>query len=61
MSISERQKELRRRRKRRKTYARMKSKLTDKVDAHTKEKFAEKLRKMTPAADTLISDWGLDR
>ncbi|HBT76961.1 MAG TPA: hypothetical protein DEB39_08550 [Planctomycetaceae bacterium] len=60
MSINERKKELRRRRKRRENYAEMKSKLA-KADAGTREKFAEKLRKMTPAADALIVEWGLDK
>lgn len=58
MSISERKKELRRRRKRRESYAHMKAKL-EKADANTRERFAEKLRKMTPSADTLIAAWGL--
>ena len=60
MSISERKKELRRRRKRREQYTSMKSKLT-KADANTKERFAAKLRKMTPAAESLIADWNLEK
>ncbi len=60
MSISERKKELRRRRKRRAQFTKMKSKL-DKIDASTREKYAEKLRKMTPAADLLIVEWGLGK
>ncbi len=59
MSISERQKEIRRRRKRRATYADMKPKL-EKADAATKAKMCEKLRKMTPGADALIKNWGLE-
>ncbi|MDR2438570.1 MAG: hypothetical protein LBE12_04240 [Planctomycetaceae bacterium] len=55
----ERQKEIRRRRKRRANYSAMKSKL-NKADATTKEKFARKLRKMTPGADDLIKSWGLE-
>ncbi|MDR0335792.1 MAG: hypothetical protein LBI18_01740 [Planctomycetaceae bacterium] len=57
--MSERQKEIRRRRKRRANYAAMKSKL-DKADATTKEKFIVKLRKMTPGADDLVKSWGLN-
>ncbi len=59
MSISERQKEIRRRRKRRVNYAAMKTKL-DKADAAVKAKMCEKLRKMTPGADGLIKNWGLE-
>ena len=58
MSISERKKEIRRRRNRRKTYAAMKAKLP-KADAAAKAKIAEKLRKLTPGADDLIKAWGL--
>lgn len=59
MSISQRQKEIRRRRKRRVNYAAMKAKL-EKADAATKERMREKLRKMTPGADDLIKAWGLE-
>jgi hypothetical protein len=59
VSISERQKEIRRRRKRRSSYAEMKAKLAKSPDAALKEKFAGKLRKMTPGADGLIEEWGL--
>ncbi|MDR2756040.1 MAG: hypothetical protein LBC20_10060 [Planctomycetaceae bacterium] len=55
----ERQKEIRRRRKRRANYSAMKAKL-NKADATTKEKFAQKLRKMTPGADNLVKSWGLE-
>jgi hypothetical protein len=58
MSMSERQKEIRRRRKRRANYSAMKSKLT-KADTPTKEKYIAKLQKMTPGADDLIKSWGL--
>jgi len=58
MSISERQKEIRRRRKRRAKYALYKSKLA-KMDSSQKEKLIEKLRQMTPAADELVIKWGL--
>ena len=58
MPISERKKEIRRRRKRRTKYAQFKSKL-EKLDANGREKLIEKLRHMTPAADELIVKWGL--
>lgn len=59
MSISERQKELRRRRKRREKYVHMKSKL-DKADGAMKTKMAEQLRRMTVGAEELIQQWGLE-
>jgi hypothetical protein len=59
VSISERQKEIRRRRKRRANYATMKPKL-EKADATTREKFIDKLRRMTPGADDVIKAWGLE-
>ena len=59
MSICERQKELRRRRKRREKYAHMQSKL-EKADGATKAKMAGKLRKMTIGAEELIQRWGLE-
>jgi hypothetical protein len=58
MSISERQKEIRRRRKRRAKYTHYKSKL-DKMGADDKEKLIEKLRRMTSGADELATKWGL--
>ena len=58
MSISERKKEIRRRRQRRAKFAHYKSKL-EKMDASGKEKLVEKLRLMTPAADELVVKWGL--
>lgn len=58
MSISERKKEIRRRRKRRENYADMKAKLP-KADTATKTKFVEKLKKLSPGADSLIQAWGL--
>jgi hypothetical protein len=58
MSISERQKEIRRRRKRRANYADMKQKVAK--DPTVKEKFAAKLRKMTPGAEILIKAWELE-
>jgi len=56
--ISERKKEIRRRRKRRENYADMKAKLP-KADAAVKTKIAEKLKKLSPGADTLIIAWDL--
>ncbi|MDR1385864.1 MAG: hypothetical protein LBJ67_18730 [Planctomycetaceae bacterium] len=58
MSISERKKEIRRRRKRREQYAHIQSKLA-KMDSSAKEKLANKLRRMTPAGDDLIERWNL--
>ena len=59
MPISERKKEIRRRRKRRENYADMKAKLP-KADASAKTKMAEKLKKISPGADKLIEAWGLN-
>jgi len=58
VSISERKKEIRRRRKRRENYAEMKAKLP-KADTAAKEKMVEKLKKLSPGADDLIKAWGL--
>jgi hypothetical protein len=58
VSISERKKEIRRRRKRREDFAAMKAKLP-KADKTLKEKFAAKLRKLSPGADEVIKAWGL--
>jgi hypothetical protein len=55
----ERQKEIRRRRKRRANYTAIKSKL-NKADATLKEKIIQKLRKMTPGADELVKSWELE-
>ncbi|MDR0521541.1 MAG: hypothetical protein LBH00_06775 [Planctomycetaceae bacterium] len=61
MSISERKKEIRRRRKRRENYADMKLKLAKtKADPAKREKLAAKLRKLSPGADELIRSWGLE-
>jgi len=56
--ISERKKEIRRRRKRRENYAEMKAKLP-KADVATKAKIVEKLKKLTPGADDLVKVWDL--
>ncbi len=59
MSLSERKKEINCRRKRRAQLAKMKSKLAT-LDAAGKALYAEKLRRMTPGAEQLIRDWGLE-
>jgi len=59
VSISERKKEIRRRRKRRENYAAMKPK-AEKADAALREKMREKLCKLTPGADTIIKAWGIE-
>jgi len=57
--MSERKRELRRRRKRREKLSHMKAKV-EKADAATKEKMAGQLRRMTIGAEGLIRDWGLE-
>lgn len=57
--MSERQRELRARRKRRATITKMKAELP-KADSAKKAVFADKLRKMTPGAEELIKTWGLE-
>lgn len=57
--MSERQRELRARRKRRETITKMKAALP-KADSAKKAVFAEKLRKMTSGAEELIKVWGLE-
>jgi len=59
VSISERKKELKCRRKRQETYTKMKAKLAN-ADEATKASFAAKLRKMTPGAEEIIKAWGLE-
>jgi len=56
---SERQKEIRRRRKRKVKYTHIKSKLS-KMDSAAKEKLTVQLRKMTPGAETVIKNWGIE-
>jgi len=58
MGLSERQKELKRRRQRRKKYDFYKRRL-DKATVSEKEHIAGQLRKMTPGADELIERWEL--
>ena len=58
MGSSERQRELRRRRKRRVQLARLKGRL-GKATQSEKGEIARKLREMTPGAEKLIADWQL--
>ena len=58
MGSSERQRELRRRRKRRGQLARLKGRL-GKATQSEKGEIARKLREMTPGAEKLIADWQL--
>ncbi len=60
MSIIERRKELKRRRHRRKKVALFARKLT-KATVSEKAMMAEKLRHMTPGAETVISRWELEK
>ncbi|MDR1959525.1 MAG: hypothetical protein LBQ54_10880 [Planctomycetaceae bacterium] len=55
---SERQKEIRRRRKRKAKYGLIKPKLA-KMDSTAKEKLVGQLRKMTPGAEVLIKNWAI--
>ena len=59
MSCSERQKEIKQRRKRRQKLTKFKSKLK-KASVSEKGVIATKLREMTPGAEKLIADWGLE-
>ena len=56
--MSERKKELRRRRKRREKFAVIKAKLS-KMDTAGKEKVAGQLRRMTIGAEEVIQAWEL--
>lgn len=58
--ISERAKELKRRRHRKKVYAKMKSKLGKNPSSDEKRRIVDKLRKTTSGAEDLISAWGLE-
>ena len=59
MAGIERQREIRRRRKRKETITAMKAKL-DKASPSEKVEMARKLRLMTPGAEELIARWGLE-
>ena len=60
MSLSERKKEINCRRKRRAQLTKMKAKLPT-LNDEGKALFAAKLRRMTPGAEQLISEWGLEK
>lgn len=60
MSICERKKELRRRRHRRKKLAQLAKRLK-KATVSEKAIIAEKIRKLTPGAETIIAAWGLEQ
>ncbi len=60
MSICERKKELRRRRHRRKKLAQLAKRLK-KATVSEKAIIAEKIRKLTPGAETIIANWGLEQ
>ncbi len=59
MGCSERQKEIRRRRKRRAKITQLKEKLP-KATPSEKQEIIRKLREMTPGSEVLIGAWGLD-
>lgn len=59
VGCSERQKEIKQRRKRRQKLTKYKSKLK-KASASEKTVIATKLREMTPGAEQLIAAWGLE-
>jgi hypothetical protein len=58
MSISERKKEIRRRRKRREKLTHLKKRL-GKATKSEQVEMARKIRDMTPGAEVVISNWGL--
>ena len=58
--INERHQELKRRRHRKKVYAKYKAKIAQNPSNDEKRKMANKLRKLTPAAEELIQRWGLE-
>jgi len=59
VAASERQRELRRRRKRKANYKHFKSKL-ESATVSEKLAIAAKLRKMTPGAEQLVTAWNLE-
>lgn len=59
MSMSERKRELRRRRKRREKIAHMKTKV-ESADPAAREKMATQLRRMTVGAEVIIKNWELE-
>lgn len=59
MPSSERQRELRRRRKRKKQLTHLKQKV-DKASPAEKAVIADKVRKLTPGAKVVLDNWGLE-
>ena len=59
MGISERGKEIKRRRHRRKKIEHLKKRV-DKATVSEKGEIVRKLRELTPGADTVVAGWGLD-
>lgn len=57
--ISERHKEIKRRRHRRKKVTALKTRLA-KATVSEKHVIAEKLRQLTPGAETIIATWGME-
>ena len=58
MGCSERQKEIKRRRKRREKLEHLKGRLA-KATASEKQEIVRKLRQMTPGCDVLVENWKL--
>lgn len=59
MSISERKKEIKRRRKRREKLTHLKKRLPKATKSEQVE-IARKVREMTPGAEVIIGNWGLE-
>lgn len=59
MGCSERQKEIRRRRKRREKVSQLQGRLA-KATPSEKQEIVRKLREMTPGSEVLISNWKLE-
>lgn len=59
MSISERQKEIRRRRHRRGKLLKLRQKF-EKANAAEKATIVEKVRRLTPGADQVFANWGVE-
>lgn len=60
MGCSERQKEIKRRRKRRAKLEHLKARLP-KATPSEKQEIIRKVREMTPGSEVLIGTWGLDK
>lgn len=59
MPASERSRELKRRRQRKKKLAKLKEKV-QKASPSEKAHIAEQIRRMTPGAEVIIQNWGLE-